>query len=85
MTSFDSDPADLQSPRSGERSALTSAHILKALQDSSDNGATLIFSRLKLSDVGPRLAEELANTGKENSQGQSFLKRYSNWILNTVY
>ena len=86
MTSFDSDPTDLQSPQSGERSApvsLSSAHILKALQDSPDNGATLIFSRLRLSDVGP--AEELANIGRENSQDQGCLKRYSNWMLSAVY
>ncbi|KAG6903185.1 hypothetical protein C0995_002728 [Termitomyces sp. Mi166 len=54
---------------------LSSVHIAQAIQRSSDNGATLMFSKLNLSDVGASAAEELASIGRERPDDESPLRR----------
>jgi hypothetical protein len=80
MVDLDADSTGTQSTQSevekNRSFSLTSAHISKALRDSSDHGATLIFSRLNLSDVGGSVVEELAAIGGNNMEDQSSVKRY---------
>ncbi|KDR81495.1 hypothetical protein GALMADRAFT_239473 [Galerina marginata CBS 339.88] len=47
---------------------LNSIHILDALKRSPDAGATIVFSKLGISDIGVFEAEELANAGQQTSQ-----------------
>ncbi|KAG6886022.1 hypothetical protein C0993_005206 [Termitomyces sp. T159_Od127] len=54
---------------------LGSVHIAQAIQRSSDDGATLMFSKMNISDVGAAAAEELARIGKERPEDESRLKR----------
>ncbi|KAG5350867.1 hypothetical protein C0989_008965 [Termitomyces sp. Mn162] len=56
---------------------LSSVHIAQAIQRSSDDGATLMFSKMNLSDVGVAAVEELARIGKERSEDESLLKRHN--------
>ncbi|KAG5646694.1 hypothetical protein DXG03_002684 [Asterophora parasitica] len=74
------DITTLLSPTSNQRksfpsTSLSSAHIAQALQRSSDNGATLMFSKMNLSDVGALAAEELAALGRETPDDESPVKR----------
>jgi hypothetical protein len=50
-------------------------HISEALERSADNGATLSFSRMNLSDVGARAVEELATMKGEIPEDESIVKR----------
>ncbi|KAG6879036.1 hypothetical protein C0992_005729 [Termitomyces sp. T32_za158] len=54
---------------------LGSVHIAQAIQHSSDDGATLMFSKMNISDVGAAAAEELARIGRERPEDESPLKR----------
>ncbi|KAF5387103.1 hypothetical protein D9615_001618 [Tricholomella constricta] len=74
------DRTTLLSPNSNKRSSfpstsLSSVYIAQALQRSSDNGATLMFSKMNLSDVGALAAEELATIGREMPEDESPVKR----------
>ncbi|KAG6911442.1 hypothetical protein DXG01_014516 [Tephrocybe rancida] len=60
---------------SSPSTSLSSVHIAQALQRSSDDGATLMFSKMNLSDVGVVAAEELASIGRDNPGDESPLKR----------
>jgi hypothetical protein len=59
--------------------SLNHVHICEAIERSADNGATLTFSRMNLSDVGARAAEELATIEKESPEDESIIKRYANF------
>jgi hypothetical protein len=48
-------------------SSLNHVHLSEALLKSEDNGATLDFSHMRLTDVGEYGAEELATIGREDS------------------
>ena len=48
-------------------SSLNHVHISEAWLKSEDNGATLDFSHMRLTDVGEYGAEELATIGREDS------------------
>ena len=63
--------------------SLNHVHICEAIERSADNGATLAFSRLNLSDVGARAAEELAGMDRESPEDESLstVKRYANFIV----
>jgi hypothetical protein len=63
--------------------SLNTTHISEAIQRSSDNGATLMFSKMNLSDVGVLAAEELATIGRETPEDESPVKRYVD-ILNNL-
>jgi hypothetical protein len=66
-------PASPSSP-----TALTPAHISEALAKSPDNGATLDFTYLNLTDVGEDGAEELATIGREaGADEESSVIRYA--------
>ena len=60
-------------PRNGANSpplpstSLSHAHIVEALQNSPDNGATLDLTHGHLTDVGELGAEELATIGREDN------------------
>jgi hypothetical protein len=47
--------------------SLNHVHISEALLKSEDNGATLDFSHMRLTDVGEYGAEQLATIGREDS------------------
>ena len=47
---------------------LSSFHILDAFNRSSDSGATLLLSKLNISDIGPAEVLQLSNLG--NHEGQ---------------
>ncbi|KAG5635829.1 hypothetical protein H0H81_009994 [Sphagnurus paluster] len=55
--------------------SLTSLHIEQALQRSLDNGATLMFSKIGLSEVSTLAVKELANIGREKPEDESPVKR----------
>lgn len=58
---------------------LNSAQIADAQKRSSDAGATIILSKLRISDIGAMEAEELANSGKyfrQESESGSIVERY---------
>lgn len=48
-------------------SSLNHIHLSEALLKSEDNGATLDFSHMRLTDVGEYGAEQLATIGREDS------------------
>ena len=48
-------------------SSLSHVHISEALLKSEDNGETLDFSHMRLTDVGEYGAEQLATIGREDS------------------
>ncbi|KAG6854604.1 hypothetical protein C0991_004206 [Blastosporella zonata] len=64
-----------QGSESFPSTSLGSAHIAQALERSSDDGATLMFSKMNLSDIGVAAAEELASLGRDSSEDESPLKR----------
>lgn len=81
MTTLDVDRPVFRSPPSNKRSSfsstsLNSLHISQAISQSPDNGATLMFSKLSLSDISVLAAEELASIGRETSEDESPVKRY---------
>jgi hypothetical protein len=47
--------------------SINHVHISEALLKSEDNGATLDFSHMRLTDVGEYGAEQLATIGREDS------------------
>jgi Leucine rich repeat len=57
--------------------SLNHVHIREAIERSADNGATLTFSRMNLSDVGARAAEELATFERQTLEDESTVKRYA--------
>lgn len=59
--------------------SLNYVHICEAVERSADQGATLTFSRMNLSDVGARAAEELAGIDRETPEDESTVKRYANF------
>lgn len=72
----------LRSFYSGKRdsypfTSLNHTHICDAIERSLDNGVTLTFSKLGLSDVGARAVEELATIERETPDEESAVKRYA--------
>ncbi|KAF9456455.1 RAM signaling pathway protein-domain-containing protein [Collybia nuda] len=67
------------SPHSSRTSAfsasLNTVHISEALRRSSDDGATLMFSKMNLTDVGVLAVEELATMGRATPDDESLVKR----------
>lgn len=59
--------------------SLNNGHVREAIERSPDNGATLTFSRMNLSDVGARAAEELATIKRDTPEDESTVKRYANF------
>lgn len=55
--------------------SLNNGHVREAIERSPDNGATLTFSRMNLSDVGARAAEELATIKRDTLEDESTVKR----------
>jgi hypothetical protein len=72
LRSFDSGKRD-----SYPFTSLNHTHICDAIERSLDNGVTLTFSKLGLSDVGARSAEELAAIERETSEEESAVQRYA--------
>ncbi|KAF8078065.1 RAM signaling pathway protein-domain-containing protein [Lyophyllum atratum] len=74
------DHATLLSPHSSKRTSfpsvsLGSVQIAQALQRSSDNGSTLMLSKMNLSNIGGLAAEELATLGRETPEDESLVER----------
>lgn len=72
MTTSVNDPSYLRSPYWSQPATSTSLnheHIAEALNHSSDNGETLLFSKLDLTDISVDAAEELATKVDTNSEG----------------
>ncbi|KAG6818209.1 hypothetical protein H0H87_000114 [Tephrocybe sp. NHM501043] len=59
-----------QGSESLQLTPLTSIHIAQALR-SSDDGTTLVFSKMNISDVGAATAEELASIGRDTLEDES--------------
>ncbi|KAJ7090310.1 RAM signaling pathway protein-domain-containing protein [Mycena belliarum] len=55
--------------------SLSSDHIADALAQSTDQGATLIFLKKNLTDIGEEAAEELATLGREAPDDESPVER----------
>jgi hypothetical protein len=65
--------------------SLNHVHIREAIERSADNGATLTFSRMNLSDIAARAVEGLAAIEKQTSKDEGNVKRYANFaVLSTV-
>lgn len=85
MPSLDIDRAlERTSNRNGATSpplsstSLSHVHIAEALEQSSDNGATLDLTHRNLTDVGESGAEELATIGREDIvEDESSVLRYA--------
>lgn len=82
MTTSVNDSSYLHSPYWSQPSnSLNHEHIAQALNHSSDEGATLVFSKLDLTDISVDAAEELATKVDANNKGM--VKRWvcMAWIL----
>lgn len=55
--------------------SLSHSHVEDALSASEDNGATLIFMKKGLTDIGLAAAEELATIGNRSDE-ESYVERY---------
>lgn len=55
---------------------LNHAHIQEAVEQSADNGATLVLSKKSLSDIGSVAVGELSIIGKDSYQDHGPLQRY---------
>jgi hypothetical protein len=76
MTSFAVDRPALRSPYwipPNTSVSLSHEHIAEALANSPDDGETLVFSKLDLTDISVDAAEELAT--KVDSSGEGVVKR----------
>lgn len=78
------DPSSLSESHSSRWSSesfasttLSSVHIAQAIQRSDDDGATLMFSKMNISNIGAAAAEELAKVGRERPEDESPLKRFA--------
>lgn len=70
MTTSVNDSSYLHSPYWSQPSnSLNHEHIAQALNHSSDEGATLVFSKLDLTDISVDAAEELATKVDANNKG----------------
>jgi len=80
MSAVDDDHQPLSSYSSTRNSFLSTSlnhvHISEAIERSRDNGATLMFSKMNLLDIGAVVAEELATIGRETQEDQSPVMRY---------
>lgn len=83
MSPLDVDHSAVRSPVWNKRgsfppaaTSLTLAHIAAALQSSQDDGATLVFMKKNLTDIGVEAAEELAMIGRESPEEESSVERY---------
>ncbi|KAF7294768.1 Leucine-rich repeat-containing protein SOG2 [Mycena indigotica] len=65
-------PPSTMSPAS---QALTPEHIADALAQSNDGGATLVFLKKNLTNIGEEAAEELATLGRETPEDESLVER----------
>jgi hypothetical protein len=75
----------LRSAYSSERNSypfisLHHDHIREAIEHSVDNGATLSFSRMDLSDIGARAVEELATMRGDTPEHENLVKRYGYFL-----
>lgn len=61
---------------------LSSAQIVDALKRSSDDGITIILSKLAISEIGSREAEELVDAGQYGRHDSgSLVERYETGLL----
>lgn len=61
--------------------SLSHVHISDALLRSPDNGATLVFMKKNLTDIGQEAAEELAKLGRESPDDEGCVERYAQSTL----
>lgn len=76
MTTLAIDHPSLRSPywtSSTSSNSLNHDHITEALNHSPDDGETLVFSKLDLTDISVDAAEELAT--KVDANGEGVVKR----------
>jgi Leucine-rich repeat (LRR) protein len=82
MASLDAERSGFRSPRwqgsspTSPSTTLTHLHIEDALSQSQDNGATLQFVKLGLTNLGAEAAEELATIGRTSTEDESRIERY---------
>jgi hypothetical protein len=78
MSPLDAEHPVLPSPASRKNApiSLTSGHIQDALVRSNDGGATLVFMKKNLTDIGSDAAEELVAIGRDSSEDEGRLQRH---------
>jgi len=75
---MDTDPSFYSSKRNSyPLTPLSHVHICEAIERSTDNGATLTFSKMNLSDVGAQAVEELATIERGTPEDENTIKRYA--------